>query len=223
MVIPRTPPCSIPPSLPSSHCWRPCTWTSNRCVLQFVLIDITTAKWCTRPWMTYERPRLTISWGKLATTVSRISNGKLVMFTPLVLRLSIATRRNTERRDVDVGDAWGGSRLGWCYCRGLRSWRRWWVGRVMLCRLLRERFLRFGDRGGRGKENWRVGDGTRTGAGRYLEIEHEHSPVDVWARKTKRRWFLISHTCLDQCVGQDDIKTCSLQPVILHFWGSCTK
>jgi hypothetical protein len=34
----------------------------------------------------------------LAATVSRISDGKVVMFTPLVFRLSIATRRYAERR-----------------------------------------------------------------------------------------------------------------------------
>jgi hypothetical protein len=55
--------------------------------------------------MTYERWRLTISsrgvddiFATLAATISRISDGKVVMFTPLVLRLSIVTRRNAERR-----------------------------------------------------------------------------------------------------------------------------
>jgi hypothetical protein len=32
----------------------------------------------------------------LATMISRISAGKVVMFTPLVLQLSIAIRRNAE-------------------------------------------------------------------------------------------------------------------------------
>jgi hypothetical protein len=32
----------------------------------------------------------------LAAMISRISDGKVVMFTPLVLRLSIAIRRNAE-------------------------------------------------------------------------------------------------------------------------------
>jgi hypothetical protein len=53
--------------------------------------------------MTYERWRLTISsrgvddvFTTLAAMISRISDGKVVMFTPLVLRLSIAIRRNAE-------------------------------------------------------------------------------------------------------------------------------
>jgi hypothetical protein len=32
----------------------------------------------------------------LVNTISRISDGKVVMFTPMVLRLSIAIRRNAE-------------------------------------------------------------------------------------------------------------------------------
>jgi hypothetical protein len=55
--------------------------------------------------MTYERWRLTISsrgvgdvFATLAAMVSRISDGKVVMFTLLVLWLSIAIRRNAERR-----------------------------------------------------------------------------------------------------------------------------
>jgi hypothetical protein len=62
--------------------------------------------------MTYDRWKLAISSrrdGDVFTTLvamaSRISDDKVVMFTPPVLRLSIATRRNDERRDVDVGDA----------------------------------------------------------------------------------------------------------------------
>jgi hypothetical protein len=53
--------------------------------------------------MTYERWRLTISsrgvddvFTTLAAMISRIFDGKVVMFTPLVLRLSIAIRRNAE-------------------------------------------------------------------------------------------------------------------------------
>jgi hypothetical protein len=53
--------------------------------------------------MTYERWRMTILlrgvsdiFANLATTISRISDGKVVMFTPLVLQLSIAIRRNAE-------------------------------------------------------------------------------------------------------------------------------
>jgi hypothetical protein len=53
--------------------------------------------------MTYERRRLTISsrevsdvFATLTVMISRISDGKVVMFTPLVLRLSIAIRRNAE-------------------------------------------------------------------------------------------------------------------------------
>jgi hypothetical protein len=53
--------------------------------------------------MTYERWRLTISsrgvgdvFATLAATISRISNGKVVMFTPMVLWLSIAIRRNAK-------------------------------------------------------------------------------------------------------------------------------
>jgi hypothetical protein len=59
--------------------------------------------------MTYERCRLTISsrgvgdiFAMLATMVSRISDGKVVMFPPLILQLSIPTRRNGERRDADA-------------------------------------------------------------------------------------------------------------------------
>jgi hypothetical protein len=55
--------------------------------------------------MTYKRWWMTISsrgvgdvFAMLAATVSRISDGKVVMFTPLVFRLSIATRRYAERR-----------------------------------------------------------------------------------------------------------------------------
>jgi hypothetical protein len=69
--------------------------------------------------MTYERRRLTISsrgvsdvFATLTAMISRIYDGKVVMFTPLVLRLSIANRRNAseegvyvERRDADAGDA----------------------------------------------------------------------------------------------------------------------
>jgi hypothetical protein len=54
---------------------------------------------------TYERQRLTISlrgvgevFSTLAATISWISDGKLVMFTPLVLGLSISSRTNAERR-----------------------------------------------------------------------------------------------------------------------------
>jgi hypothetical protein len=53
--------------------------------------------------MTYERWRLTISsrgvsdvCTTLAAMISRISDDKVVMFTPLVLQLSIAIRRNAE-------------------------------------------------------------------------------------------------------------------------------
>jgi hypothetical protein len=62
--------------------------------------------------MTYDRWKLTISsrrdsdvFTTLVAMASRISDGKVVMFTPPVLRLSIETRRNDERRGVDVGDA----------------------------------------------------------------------------------------------------------------------
>jgi hypothetical protein len=53
--------------------------------------------------MTYERRRLIISsrgvddvLTTLAAMISRISDGKVVMFTPLVLQLSIEIRRNVE-------------------------------------------------------------------------------------------------------------------------------
>jgi hypothetical protein len=74
-------------------------------LLECVLIEILTVKRCTRPCITYERWRLTISsWGvsdvfaTLDATMSRISDGKVVMFTPLVLQLSIPTRRDAEKR-----------------------------------------------------------------------------------------------------------------------------
>jgi hypothetical protein len=100
-----TPPCSDPPSLPSSCCSRQCTLTSNWSALPFVLIEILVVKRCRRPCITYERWRLTISstgvsdvFATLDATMSRISDSKVVMFTPLVLRLSIPTRRDAERR-----------------------------------------------------------------------------------------------------------------------------
>jgi hypothetical protein len=53
--------------------------------------------------MTYKQPRLTILlrgvgdvFATLDATISRISDGKVVMFTPMVLRLSIVIRRNAE-------------------------------------------------------------------------------------------------------------------------------
>jgi hypothetical protein len=53
--------------------------------------------------MTYKRWRLAILsrgvgdiFATLAAMISRISDGKVVMFTLLVLRLSIAIRRNVE-------------------------------------------------------------------------------------------------------------------------------
>jgi hypothetical protein len=62
--------------------------------------------------MTYKRQNLTISsrgvsdvFAMLATTVSRIFDGKVVMFITLILQLSIPTRRNAERRDADAGDS----------------------------------------------------------------------------------------------------------------------
>jgi hypothetical protein len=127
MTIPGTLPCSIPPALSSSQCRTPCTWTSNRSALPFVLIEIATAKQCTRPWMTYERRRPTISsrgvgnvLATLAATVSRISNGKVVMFSALILRLSIATQRNAERRGRV-------SREKRCWCRGCVRRKSSWL------------------------------------------------------------------------------------------------
>jgi hypothetical protein len=124
--IPRTLLYSVPHSLPSSHCGRPRTWTSNWIALPFVLIEIATVKWCTRPWMTYEQRRLTISsrgvsdvFAMLATMISRIFDGKVVMFTPLVLRLSMVTRRNAERRGCVSQD----KRCRWSGCvRRKSSW-----------------------------------------------------------------------------------------------------
>jgi hypothetical protein len=55
--------------------------------------------------MTYEQRRLRISsrgvgdvFAMLAAMISKISDSKVVMFTLLVLWLSIPTRRNAERR-----------------------------------------------------------------------------------------------------------------------------
>jgi hypothetical protein len=74
-------------------------------LLECVLIEILTVKRCTRPCITYERWRLMISsrgvgdvFATLDATMSRIPDGKVVMFTPLVLQLSIPTRRDAERR-----------------------------------------------------------------------------------------------------------------------------
>jgi hypothetical protein len=68
--------------------------------------------------MTYERQRLTISSkgvGDVFTTlpamISTISNGKVVMFTPMVLGLSMPTRSNAKRRERV-------SREKRCQCRG---------------------------------------------------------------------------------------------------------
>jgi hypothetical protein len=127
MAIPGTPPCSNSPSLPLSQCGTSCNWTSNRITLPFVLIEIAIAKQCTRPWMTYEWWRLIISsrgvgdvLATLAATISRISDGKVVMFTPLVLRLSIATQRNAERRERV-------SRDKRCLCRGCARRKLSWL------------------------------------------------------------------------------------------------
>jgi hypothetical protein len=53
--------------------------------------------------MTYKRRRLTISsrgvsdiFTTLAATIYRISDGKVVMFTPLILWLSIVIRRKAK-------------------------------------------------------------------------------------------------------------------------------
>jgi hypothetical protein len=74
-------------------------------LLECVLIEILTVKRCTRPCITYERRRLTISsrgvsdiFATLDAMMSRISDSKVVMFTPLVLRLSIPIGRDAERR-----------------------------------------------------------------------------------------------------------------------------
>jgi hypothetical protein len=74
-------------------------------LLECVLIEILTVKRSTRSCITYEQRRLTISlrlvgdvFATLDATMSRISDGKVVMFTPLALRLSIPTRRDVERR-----------------------------------------------------------------------------------------------------------------------------
>jgi hypothetical protein len=174
--------------------------------------------------MTFEWWRLTISsrgvndvFATLATTIFRISNSKVVMFTPLVLRLSIATRSNARRRGCVNWEkrCWcrgcvRGSHLHWSHRRGRCSWRQWWVGHTLLHRLLWCRFLQFGDRGRRGKEKWRVRNGTRTGAGRYLEMEHEQASVYVLARRSKRHQFIMSHSCLDQCANQDNIRDVSV-------------
>jgi hypothetical protein len=68
--------------------------------------------------MSYELQRLAISsrgvgdvHATLAATVSRISNDKVVMSTPLILQLSIAMKRNAGRR----GRA---SQEKRCQCRG---------------------------------------------------------------------------------------------------------
>jgi hypothetical protein len=135
---------------------------------------------------TYERRRLTISsrgvnevFATLAATISRISDGKLVMFTPLVLGLSISSMTNALRR----------GRVNWekrCRCRGRvrrkyswsahywcwRSWGRHFVGRASLRQITRRRFLRSG-----------------TDAGRYLVMAHEHVLVDAWAQRMKRHQF----------------------------------
>jgi hypothetical protein len=52
-----------------------------------------------------------------------------------------------------------------------------------------QRFLQFGDAGGREKEKCRVGDESGTDAGRYLVMAHEHTPVDAWVRRMKRHRF----------------------------------
>jgi hypothetical protein len=152
---------------------------------------------------TYERRRLTISsrgvdevFATLAATISRISDGKLVMFTPLVLGLSISSMTNALRRGRL-------NREKRCQCRGCvrrkyswsahcwcwRSWGRHFIGRASLRQITRRRFLRFGDAGGREKEKCRVGDGSGTNAGRYLVMVHEHALVDAWAQRMKRRQF----------------------------------
>jgi hypothetical protein len=76
--------------------------------------------------MTYERRRLTISsrgvddvFATLAATISRISDGKVVMFTPMVIQLSIPTRRNAERRGCV-------SREKRCRCRGFTRRKSGW-------------------------------------------------------------------------------------------------
>jgi hypothetical protein len=56
-------------------------------------------------------------------------------------------------------------------------------------------FLRFGDGGGKGDEKCRVGDRTRTDAGRYLVMEQGPTTIDEWAQRTKRRRFhYFTHT-----------------------------
>jgi hypothetical protein len=87
-------------------------------LLECVLIEILTVKQCKRTCITYERWRLTISSrgvGNVFTTLdammSRISDNKVVLFTPLVLQLPIPTRRDPERR-------WCVSQEKRCRCRG---------------------------------------------------------------------------------------------------------
>jgi hypothetical protein len=95
-------------------------------LLKFVLIEILTVKRCTRPCITYERRRLMISsrgvddvFTTLDAMMSRISDGKVVMFTPLVLQLSIPTRRDAERR-------WLVSREKRCQYRGFTRRKSSW-------------------------------------------------------------------------------------------------
>jgi hypothetical protein len=59
-------------------------------------------------------------------------------------------------------------------------------------------------------EKWRVGNGTRTGTGRYLEMEHGKAPINAWAWRTKRHPFIILHMHLDRCASQDDTRDTSI-------------
>jgi hypothetical protein len=76
---------------------------------------------------TYERWKLTISsrgvgevFTTLAATISRITDGKLVMFTPLVLGLSIPSMTNALRR----GHV---SREKRCRCKGCKRRKYSWL------------------------------------------------------------------------------------------------
>jgi hypothetical protein len=185
---------------------------------------------------TYEWRRLTISsrgigevFATLAATISRISDGKLVMFTPLVLGLSIPSMTNALRRGCVSQEkrcrcrGCARRKSSWpphCWCQ--RSWGRRCVGRTSLCQITRWRFLPFGDAGGREKEKCRVGDGSGISAGRYLVMAHEHTPVVAWAQRMKRRQF---HDFVDapRSLRWAIRQTRPFYPFIPHFWVSFTK
>jgi hypothetical protein len=170
-----------------------------------------------------------VKFATLAATISKISNGKLVMFTPLVLGLSIPSMTNALRRGRV-------SREKRCRCRGCErrksswpahcwcrhSWGQCCVGHASLCRITQRRFLWFGDAGGREKEKCRVGDGSGTSAGRYLVMAHEHTPADACARRMKRRRF-HDFTDTPWSLHRAIQPMRPFYPFIPHFWVSFTK